>query len=142
MELGLGNRVVFHEPYAPEDAVKEAARHHVGLCLERKGNRNHDLTVSNKIFDYHMAGLAVIASDLPGLSSVVARSGGGLLFEPGSAQDLKQKILALYHDRAGLNTLAAKARDFALREGNRDVEMKKFCTAFANVCRTRLGVTI
>lgn len=133
-ELKVQARVFFHAPYRPEDAVKEAARHHVGLCLERKVNRNHDLTVSNKIFDYHMAGLAVIASALPGLSGVIERSRGGLLFRPGSADDLAEKVAELRADPGLRQTLARNARDFALREGNRDREMEKFAVAFAQVC--------
>lgn len=129
-ELKIQTRVHFHTPYAPEEAVSEAAQHHVGLCLERKGNRNHDLTVSNKIFDYHMAGLAVIASDLPGLRGVIERSRGGLLFQPGSVDDLAEKISRLREDRSLRDTLAGKAREFALREGNREREMDKFAVAF------------
>jgi hypothetical protein len=55
--LGVAERVAILPPYAPRDAVAAAAAHDVGLCLERKGPRNHDLTVSNKMFDYHMAAL-------------------------------------------------------------------------------------
>lgn len=130
-ELGLGERVVIHPPYAPEAAVAEAARHTVGLCLERRGVRNHDLTVSNKLFDYHMAGLAVIVSDLPGLRSVVERSGGGMWFKPGSVEDLAEKIRQLHGDPALRAHLAARARAFALREGNRAREMEKFSAAFS-----------
>jgi glycosyltransferase involved in cell wall biosynthesis len=128
--LKIESRVLFHEPYAPENAVREAAQYHIGLCLERKGNRNHDLTVSNKIFDYHMAGLAVIASDLPGLRGVVERSRGGLLFQPGSAEDLAKQISRLREDISLRQSLASNAREFALREGNREHEMKKFAVAF------------
>jgi len=137
-ELNLTSRVVFHPPYAPEDAVKEAARHTVGLCLERKVNRNHDLTVSNKIFDYHMAGLAVIASDLPGLRGVMEASKGGLLFTPGSIEDLTAKILMLYRDPVQLGRFAQNARAFALRDGNLEKEMKVFIRVFERVCREKL----
>ena len=138
-QLGLTSRVEFHPAYRPEDAVREAARHTVGLCLEREGIRNQELTVSNKIFDYHMAGLAVVASDLPGLAAVIERSGGGLLFKPGSPEDLAAKIITLYHNRALLKQLADNARKFAYREGNRQTEMKKFIDAFRDTCRKRLG---
>jgi FkbM family methyltransferase len=133
--LGLGTRVIIHPPHRPEDAVREAARFTVGLCLERAGVRNHDLTVSNKIFDYHMAGLAVIASDLPGLRGVIERSGGGLLFQPGSADDLALQIRRLHEDTALRQQLAARAREFALREGNREREMERFLAAFDEVWR-------
>ena len=132
-ELDLTRRVIFHEPYVPHNAVKEASQHTVGLCLERKGCRNHDLTISNKIFDYHMAGLAVIASDLPSLRDTLERSRGGLLFEPGSADDLAKKICLLYVDRALLEQCARHAREFALREGNQEHEMQKFVSAFSEI---------
>ena len=61
----------------------QAAPHTIGLCLERKGPANHEYTVSNKMFDYMMGGLAVVSADLKGLHSVIKRSGGGVLFEPG-----------------------------------------------------------
>lgn len=133
-ELGITDRVVIHPPYLPEDAVKVASKHTVGLCLERAVNRNHDLTVSNKIFDYMMAGLAVVASDLPGLSSVIDRSGGGVIFKAGSARDLAEKIMQLYNDRGLLYQLQAKAREFALQVGNREKEMKRFTEAFLKAC--------
>ena len=129
-ELGISRRVFLHDPHQPDDAVKEAARYTVGLCLERGNNRNHELTVSNKIFDYHMAGLATVASDLSGLRSVIERSGGGLLFEPGSARDLTAKILCLYRNPELLMRLSENARTFAKTEGNREAEIKKFIAAF------------
>jgi FkbM family methyltransferase len=129
-ELGLTRRVVVHPPHAPEGAVTSAARFSIGLCLERRGVRNHDLTVSNKIFDYHMAGLATIASDLPGLRAVLERSGGGLLFDPGSPTDLAVKIRRLYDDPDLRAQLAGRAREFALLEANREKEMDRFVDAF------------
>ena len=133
-ELGVTNRVFFHPPYAPEDAVKEAAQHTIGLCLERKGFRNHDLTVSNKMFDYHMAGLAVVSSNLESLRAVIERSGGGLLYDSGSAGDLARQVMTLYRDRVLLDRLAGNARSFALREGNLGHEMKRFVEAFHVGC--------
>lgn len=121
---GLRDRVQIHPPHGPDEAVAAASAHTVGLCLERDVNTNHKLTVSNKIFDYMMAGLAVVASDLPGLRDVVVRSQGGLLFEPGSVSSLKKKILQLHHDPSRLEWLRSNARNYSLREGNREFQMK------------------
>ena len=132
-DLGLTTRVTFHPPYAPEDAVKEAARHTIGLCLERSGPKNHELTVSNKIFDYHMAGLVTIASELPGLRSVLEKSRGGLTFQPGSADDLAKVISRLYRDKSLISRLSANARAFALSEGNSESEMSKLRSAFLEI---------
>src|SRR5204863_6122671 len=70
--LGLTDRVSVLPPFAPEQAVRLASEHDAGLCLERSVPRNHELTVSNTLFAYHMAGLAVIASDMPSLAQVLA----------------------------------------------------------------------
>ncbi len=136
-DLGIQSRVIFHKPYSPENAVREASQYHVGLCLERAGIRNHELTVSNKMFDYHMAGLAVISSDLPPLRRVLAKSNGGLLFSPGSADDLADKIAMLYNDRDALKAFAINARRFAMTEANRETEMKKFSAAIVEACKAR-----
>jgi hypothetical protein len=128
-ELGLQDRVSVLPPYAAGEAVEQAARHDVGLCLEREGPANHAYTVSNKLFDYLMGGLAVVVADLPGLHSVVQRSSGGLLFRAGEPEDLAGQIGRLYDDRRLLRRLRSNARAFALEEGNLETEMARFRAA-------------
>jgi hypothetical protein len=95
------------------------------VCLERPGIRNHELTVSNKMFDYHMAGMAVISSDMPSLTQVLRQSRGGLTYRAGEHEDLARVIRCLYEDRSRYEQLSNNARSFALREGNLDHEMAK-----------------
>lgn len=132
-ELGISNRVFVHPPYLPHEAISVAAPYSVGLCLEQSGCRNHDLTVSNKMFDYMMAGLAVVASDLPGLHNVIERSKGGLLYRSGEAKDLAAKLLTLYENPTLLAELAENARTFALTEGNLDFEIRKLQQEFLSL---------
>ncbi|MFZ5669648.1 MAG: glycosyltransferase [Pseudomonadota bacterium] len=128
-ELGLADRVTVLPPFAPGEAVRQAGAYDVGLCLERRGPANHEYTVSNKLFDYMMAGLAVVVSDLPSLRSVVERAGAGLLFEPGSPEDLAARIRRLRDEPGLLESLAGRARAFAEAEGNVDVDMDRFRAA-------------
>lgn len=136
--LGLGNRVFVHGPYAPPDAVRVASQYCVGLCLEHGGIRNHELTVSNKMFDYLMAGLVVVASDLPSLRGVIERSGGGVCFEAGNPNNLAARILELYNDRSLRLRLAANARAYAIATANREKEMERFQEAFRQVMGLRM----
>jgi glycosyltransferase involved in cell wall biosynthesis len=135
--LGVGDRIIYHPPYRPERAVEEAARFHVGLCLERAGIKNHELTVSNKMFDYHMAGLPVVVSDLPALHDVIARSEGGLLFRPGDVNDLVGVIRRIHASRSLYVQLSENARAFALSEGNLEADMARFRTGFSEVLKRR-----
>src|SRR5262249_3945920 len=73
LSLGISDRVRFHDPYEPERAVAMAAPYSVGLCLEQNTCKNNQLTASNKIFDYHMAGLAVGCQGNPALVHVVPK---------------------------------------------------------------------
>jgi glycogen(starch) synthase len=128
-ELGVHDRVTLHPPFLAEHAVIEAARFHVGLCLERSGIRNHELTVSNKMFDYHMAGLAVVTSDMPALTDIVERSRAGVVFKAGDHRALAVAIMSLYSDTARYLTLTENARKFALSDGNLEHEMQRFGNA-------------
>lgn len=127
--MGLGDRVKVLPPYAPQDAIRQAAPFDIGLCLERKGPRNHDLTVSNKMFDYHMAGLAVIATDLPGLADVIRRSDGGLVCGPGDPASLAQAIGQLHGSPARLAQMQCNARRFAMEEACLELEIEKIAAA-------------
>lgn len=128
-QLGLTERVTILPPHGPGDAVKTSAQYDIGLCLEHRTNRNHELTVSNKMFDYLMGGLAVVASDLPGLSSVIERSGGGLVFEPGNVTSLVSTINRLHQNPQLLAEFQNRARSFALAEGNREYEVERVALA-------------
>ncbi len=123
---GLSRRVTLVGPYEVDRAVEAASKFNIGLCLERDVNTNHRLTVSNKMFDYHMAGLAVVASDLPGLRRVIETSRGGLLYKPGDPASLAECIAQLREDRKLLQTLRANARSYALSMGNCESQMDLF----------------
>ena len=135
--LELDNRVYFHPPYEPHQAVMVATGYSIGLCLERKVNKNHEFTVSNKIFDYLMAGLPVLASNLPGLRRVIDHSGGGIVYEPGSVTDLAEKIGYLHSNPAVLDSMGSKGRQFAIAEGNWEHEREKFVESISEVIRRK-----
>ncbi len=82
------------------------------------------------MFDYLMAGLVVVASDLPSLRSVITKSGGGLLYRSGDTGSLVEKIMVLYQSREVLDKLSSCGRAFALTTGNREFEMRRFKQAF------------
>jgi glycosyltransferase involved in cell wall biosynthesis len=128
--LKVADRVTILPPYAAGDAVLQAADFDIGLCLERSGPRNHDLTVSNKMFDYHMAGLAVVTSNLPSLAAIIDRSHGGLAYEAGNVSSLAEVILRLRSAPSLLRELQDNARRFALERANLEQEIGALALAF------------
>ena len=57
------DQLIFLPPVEPENIFKEAARHDIGLALELKIPENRNICLTNKIFSYMNAGLAILASD-------------------------------------------------------------------------------
>lgn len=133
----LQGRVHVLPPYMAHEAVQNAAIYDIGLCLERKGPRNHDFTVSNKMFDYHMAGLAVIATDLPALADVIKRSGGGVVCQPGDPRSLAATIDELLQSPDRLQDLRGEARRFALDVGNIEIEIARISEAMISAVQRR-----
>ena len=111
----LRGRVVVHDSFEPGSAVWEASAHHVGLCPELDTCENQRLTVSNKLFDYMMGGLAVVGSNLPGIGSVIRAAESGLLVNQGDPKALAEAVLRLYRDRALLAEYSANALRYAWR---------------------------
>jgi glycosyltransferase involved in cell wall biosynthesis len=62
------------------------------------------------IYSAQAAGVPVVASDLRGMSEVVADGQNGLLFEPGNAADLSTQLQRLSADPGLVDRLAANAR--------------------------------
>lgn len=66
---------VFIHPLVPNDEIADrVAEHDIGFAGEVPYCRNRDLTVTNKILQYLLCGLAVVASDTTGQREIAARA--------------------------------------------------------------------
>jgi len=128
--LGLVHRVTVLPPHAVEDGVIAAQEYDIGVCPESAGPLNHDMTVSNKMFDFLAAGLAVVSSDLAGLRRVIEESAAGLLFAPDDADALAAQIKVLYDDRELLARLSGNASRYHLGSANFESQFERFYSTF------------
>lgn len=71
--LGVGARVRSLGHCPPDEVVRRAAEHDIGLALEPARTANNDLAVSNKLFTYLLAGLPTVATATAGQSGVCIR---------------------------------------------------------------------
>ena len=68
------SRKVFIHPTVPnQELLSRIAEHDIGLALETPEIESRNLTVTNKLFQYLQAGLAVIATNTAGQREVFAR---------------------------------------------------------------------
>ena len=93
-------RIVWHAPDHPDEMVRLASRFDVGLAVEPGHTRNSDLAVSNKIFTYVLAGLAVAASGTTGQQAVAAQlSPAVVICPPGDVDALAAALARWARDR-------------------------------------------
>jgi len=111
LEPGIINRVTFLPVMPWDDMMTYTAMADVGLSLDMKGSINYENSLPNKIFDYMNAGIAVIATDLKEVSSVVKSKGCGILIsEPGPGL-IREAIFRFRDDRTFLQKCRQKSRE-------------------------------
>ncbi|MDE3084895.1 MAG: glycosyltransferase, partial [Verrucomicrobiota bacterium] len=105
---GLVNFLPFISPEKLPDKLTEFD---IGLALEPNWPRNKDLTISNKIFQYLNAGLAIAATDTTGQSEVLrAAPESGLLIAAHDAGLLATQLDQLLSDANRLRAMQGAAR--------------------------------
>ncbi len=101
----------------PDELTAMLAGYDIGLALEPATPRNKDVTISNKVFQYLAAGLALVASETTGQREVLtAEPGCGLLVPLDQPDVFSAQLDQLLGDPARLRACQQAARDAAERE--------------------------
>jgi glycosyltransferase involved in cell wall biosynthesis len=91
--LGVGDHLFLHPPCPPDDLIAEAAQYNIGLALENTVELNRLICVTNKMFTYMNAGLAIIATDTPGQRGIMAQAPKvGVLCRMNDAESLAEAV--------------------------------------------------
>jgi glycosyltransferase involved in cell wall biosynthesis len=76
------SRIFIHRLVANEELISRIAEHDIGFAGEMNYCPSRDLTVTNKILYYFLAGIAVVASNTTGQREVAAQAPGAVLLYP------------------------------------------------------------
>jgi glycosyltransferase involved in cell wall biosynthesis len=81
---------VFIHPLVPNDELgSRVAEHDIGFAGETQDCRSRDLTITNKMLQYLLGGLAVVASDTAGQREVAVQAPDAVaLYRPGDPRSL------------------------------------------------------
>ncbi|MBK7853805.1 MAG: glycosyltransferase [Bacteroidetes bacterium] len=104
-EHNVGERIVFISrlPYA--DLMEFTQIAHVGLTLDKNTNINYRYSLPNKLFDYIQAGIPVIASDLPEVSTIVKKYDIGVVINEVTPSAIANAIRNLFRNAEAYQTL-------------------------------------
>ena len=91
------HRIFFHPLVPAQQLAVKIAEYDIGLALELTEPLSRKLTVTNKLFQYMLSGLVVIATNTDGQKEIIDQYGGGMLIDyndmAGSIKDLQTTIL-------------------------------------------------
>jgi glycosyltransferase involved in cell wall biosynthesis len=114
-QTGVAGRVHFLGHLPLEQLPEYTAAADIGLSLIQNTCRSYYLTLPNKIMEYQMAGLPVIASDFPEYRRVVRDCDSGeTLQDPSSPEELAAAVRNILSDPERHASLRRNARQGAL----------------------------
>lgn len=104
------SRLFIHPLVSNSQLHSRIAEHDIGFAGEQTYCRSRDLTVTNKILSYMLAGLAVVASDTAGQREVAELAPAAIsLYRPGDARELARALDDLLSSPAKLSRAKAQA---------------------------------
>lgn len=114
-----GHDMYFHALVPHHELLGRIAEHDIGLATEKSNPPSRDLTITNKILQYLLAGIAVVASNTSGQKEVADEAKESVfLYENDNKQEFAAAINQLITDKRKLQN----AKDSALK-----IAKDKFC---------------
>ena len=110
----VADRITFGAPISIDDVVPTLAAFDVGVVTTEPTCANHELTVSNKLFEYAAAGLPVLLSDVEEHRRLVAAHPFGAIARTGAPRDLAAAVRTLTDDPDAWAAASAAARELAV----------------------------
>lgn len=127
---GLNDRVIFMGRVPGDDLHEYACGADVGVVIYEATTLNNRMAAPNKLWSYRMAGLPVVASDLPGLRTNVVGDEVGLVFDPASVDSIATAISDLLADRERLRRMSTRSRELAESRDNWEIEKQKLLAVY------------
>ena len=105
----LDDRIRFLDPVPPDALLPVTASADIGITLLEDTCLNHRFALPNKLFEYLMAGLPVLASDLPEIRGVVETFEVGCVVDPADRVALAETLQRMVDDEPARARWAAHA---------------------------------
>lgn len=112
---GLTKRVILLPPVPMNDLVHSAVGVDLGLVVYNPVNLNNLYAAPNKLFEFIMAGVPCVGSDLPYIREVLVGNQLGLVFRPGDPIDMARTVIDLLEDSDRLATMKSRCLEHARR---------------------------
>jgi glycosyltransferase involved in cell wall biosynthesis len=114
VEVGAQDRIVWIDAVPREQLDTFTVSADVGVVFYEPTCRNNYLCAPNKLYDYMMAGLPVVASDLPEPKRVLLETGAGLAVDSSKPADIAEAIGYVLADAKRWEAMSTAGRQAAI----------------------------
>jgi glycosyltransferase involved in cell wall biosynthesis len=97
-EMRMSNKVFIKDEVPHSILLDYTAAADVGLQLLKNTGINHYSTISNKIFEYFLAEIAILGSDFPEIKKIIQENKIGLVVDPSDTNNIKKQLTLLLQD--------------------------------------------
>ena len=97
-ERGWTDRVRFFGPVPNQDLINWTASADLGVCCIVGTSPSYFHSLPNKLFEYLMAGVPVIASDFPGMGGITRQADVGEVCDPQDPGSIASAVLRVLED--------------------------------------------
>jgi glycosyltransferase involved in cell wall biosynthesis len=134
VELGLAERVRV-ETWLPFDqAYQRVLGADIGLILFLPGQKNHNLALPHKLFDYMLAGLPVIAPNFAQeVVEIIKEADCGILIDSSNPDEIAQALDRLATDPQERQRLGRNGRRAVLEKYNWEAEFQKLLKMYTTL---------
>jgi glycosyltransferase involved in cell wall biosynthesis len=128
----LQERVEFAAPVPMTELVKAAAEADVGVAPFLPVCLNTRFCLPNKLFEYMMAGLAIVGSDLPEMRRIIVGHELGGVFNPEHPREIARVLNDVLADDARLARAQSHALYWAKTRYNWEVESQNLLAVYGS----------
>ena len=109
-------KVKVHKLVENDELISRISEHDIGFCGEPKSPPNKNLTISNKLFHYLQAGLAILASDTEGQQEAAAEASEAVfMYSHKKPESLLSLIKSFLQKKEKIQNARSKAWEAGLR---------------------------
>ncbi|RYE35698.1 MAG: hypothetical protein EOP42_06085 [Sphingobacteriaceae bacterium] len=126
------SKITVHDPIPPDHLIEFISKFDIGLAIETGQPLNREICLTNKIFSYIQAGLAVLASDTKAqIQLLSAHPEVGKLYDKNSINNLIEALKAFYINPKHLLQCKLAALNLGQMHFNWETESQKFLKLIA-----------
>lgn len=116
--MGLKDKVIFLPPVPSEELPEITVDADMGFILFRNTCLNHFYSLPNKLYEYMMAGVPIIASDFPEMNRVLNEVESGITVDPDSPEEISSAVETLAAHPAMRKKMKDRGRTAAMDRYN------------------------